>query len=348
MTTLIQRRRVPVQGGMGDWREAVAELVAGDELSELVRGIRGVQDRLRGAIVARKPILDGYVQAKALAQEATRLFGPLMSQPIGLIPTVNLKVVPAAEALRTATKGVEYMAREVFTLTMLDRVFTEISAALTQAGLSTDADSVWSTVQMIRRFTLETDDTFFSLVPEYGKTKEKLLSSTQSQWAHVGVASNAVGDPRWIQAVMDVAEQVVPLPAAAGASEGIPEGTSMMSGMGALPLLAVVLLKVLAIVATTVVAIVAIRQLIPNQNSKAETARELLLRYQAQKENEAAQMRAMGKSEAEIQSRMEAIDREAGAAVEKIPEPRSILGTVGTVLAVAAAAAVGTKIAGVW
>lgn len=334
------------------WRQALAELIAGNELDVLMRGVRGLNDKLVSVINARNGILSGYLDATKLYGEAVAIGGaPYISMGISNVP--NPSVLPSLQALGTAVKGVKFFARDVFLLTMLDRVFAEVASELGKMDLRNDANAVESTLNQIRRFVMETDDKFgFRVVPEYMETKSAILQNAKAEWAHRGVATNAFGDPRWLEGVVAAADQVVPVPQPSGGSSSsmftTPMGPSLMHGMGAVTVLVAILLKVLGIVAVTVVAIVAIRRLIPDQNAKAEHAADLLRDYQQQKSREALQMRAQGKSEAEISKRMADIDAEAKRAVDAIPDAPAPLGGLFKWLGIAAGVGVGTKIAGVW
>lgn len=333
------------------WRQSIAELVAGDELNVLMKGVRDLSGKLTSAINARNSILSDRIEAEKLYQEAIRLGGPPF-MAMGFVNTPNPMVLPAMKALETARKGVRLYAREVFTLTMLDRVFTRISVELGRQTLTGEANAIDGVLNQIRRFVIETDNRF-RVAPEYMETKGEILQAAKSQWAHMGVPANAFDDPRWMEGIMKAADQVIPVPLPRSyrppeISEGIQEGTSMMQGMGSVTVLVVVLLKVLGIVAATVVAIVAIKRLIPDQNLKAEKTSEILKEYADRKTKIERQMRALGKSEVEISRRMEEIDSEAQRAVKGIPDAPSpfggILKTAGVVLGVVA----GTKIVGVW
>lgn len=336
------------RAGMGDWGAAITEAIAGRDLERLLGAVLSLNDRLIEAVNARGAVLSGYKEAKALQEEALRLFGPPMMR-IGLIPVPNWRILPAAMAFQTAKKAVQVFARQVMTLLQLNRVFTEISAALTRAGLKNDANGVDMTTNQIKRFVFETDNIFGSSVPEYGETKRAIASAADKEWMAWGVAKDAYGDPRWLAAFEKAADKVVlipdkPEPPSALRERGLAEG-----GLGnPLPVLAVVVIWTVGILSASVLAGIAITRLIPDQNSKAKTARDLLLKAAEQKRQVELAMRQQGKSQAEIDAAKASIDKETEAAVKAIPEPKSPWGFLLVPLGILAAAAIGGKAAGLW
>ncbi len=303
---------------MGDWGAAVTGLVAAQELDQLNSAVRKLIDKLISAIGQRAGLLQGYQEAKAALQSAQAKFGPAFIST-GIIQVPNAALIPAMLAFGSAKKGVELMAREVQTMGFLDRVFTQVSAALTRVGLSNDANSIDQALAQIRRFNVDTDNMFFSQAPEYNQAKQAILRQAEAEWQALGVAKNAYDDPKWMAGYLRAAQSVVPI-------ENIPQPPESVldAGMGALPLLGALLIWAIGIVVAGLVLSEAISRILPDQNSKAKTAEKLLLAYQDQKAKEAAQMRAAGASEAQIQTRMNAIDEEAKKNVNNIPEPGSL------------------------
>jgi len=330
--------------GVGDWREAIIGAIAGRELDLLMSAVRSLADDLVGAIEARGPVLEGWRRAKALAEEAQRLFGPpILSAGLASVP--NPKTLPAMMALGTARKGVQVFARQVQTLTLLDRVFTAISAELTRAGVRGEAEAVDATLRQLRRFVFETDN-LMGAVPDYMDAKRAILSAAASEWAAWRVPSDAIGDPRWLAAYVKAADRVVPLPGRPGAPAEL--GQAGLSDLGSplAPLIAAII-WIVAIIAFAVVAANSIARLIPDQNSKAETARALLLAAEERKRQVELEMRRQGKSQAEINQAKASIDAEVKEVVAEIPEPKSPLAALLLPVGILVAGAFAAKAAGV-
>lgn len=313
------RRRRPRDAGMGNWGAAVTGLIASRELGQLNSAVHTLLDKVISAIGQRAGLLEGYLEARTKLDEAQRKFGPITIST-GFMSAPNAVLIPFVTAFATAKKGVQVMAREVQTLGFLDRVFTQISAALTQAGLANDANSIDQALIQIRRFNLDTDNAFFSKAPEYNAAKQAILAQASAEWKALGVSSSAYDDPKWFAGYLRAAQKVVPIE-----NPPAPPSEIQAAGLGALPVLGALLIWVIGIVVAGFVLASAIGRIVPDQNGKARTAEKLLLAYQEQKAKEAAEMRAMGKSEAEIQDRMNAIDQEAKKAVEHVPDPPSML-----------------------
>lgn len=319
MPTLMVPRHRLRSSSMGDWGAAVTGLIANQELDQLNAAVRKLIDKLIAAIGQRAGLLKGYQEAKAAYQNAQQKFGPAFIFN-GITQAPNIALVPFMLAFTSARKGVELMAREVQTMGFLDRIFTQVSVALTKAGLSNDANSIDQALAQIRRFNLETDNMFFTQAPEYHQAKQAILQQANAEWAALGVAKNAYDDPKWMAGYLRAAQRVVPI-------ENLPQAPPAVleAGMGALPLLGALLVWTIGIVVAGFVLSEAISRVLPDQNSKAKTAEKLLLAYQEQKAQEAAQMRAAGASDAQINARMAAIDEEAKRAVAAVPDPPSML-----------------------
>lgn len=299
--------------GMGDdWGGAVAGMIAGDELDKLVSAILDLNDQLVDMINSRASVLAGYAQAKTTYDQALQNFAGF---DIGDLEPVQL-------ALGTAKKGVQVYARQVQTLTMLDHVFTDISNALVNAGLKNDASNVDATLNQIRRFTIDTDNAF-SRIPEYMDAKRAILGDAQARWSANHVMSNAYSDPNWFALYVKAADAVVPLP-------NQPELPAELraAGMGALPLIASMLIWVIGVVVAGVVISKALARAIPDQNSKAETVKQILLKAADEKARVRSEMMADGKSQAEIDAAMESIDRGAAQASKDVPDAPSMMGYI--------------------
>jgi hypothetical protein len=301
--------------GLGNFRQAVVSLIAEKELDQLISAVRKLNDEVISGINDRNSIITGYKEAKALLDEATRNFGPPVIST-GLVSLPNTKVLPAYTAMVTARKGIQVLARKVQTLVMLDRIFTALSAELTKAGASNDANAIDITLAQVRRFVVETDNMASSLT-DYMDTKRAILTLAEKKYAAAGVDRNAIDNPRWLAIYVQAAQEIVPIPQEPPPSAGL--GNPM-------PLLATVLIWVIGIVAAAVVAMRAISRLIPDQNSKAITAREIVLAAEKRKSEELARLRAAGASQAEIDAAMKSIDESTKRLLENIPEPKSPLG----------------------
>lgn len=324
--------------GLGDFRQAVVGLIAGKELDQLMSAVRRLNDEVIRGISERKPIIDGYREAKALLDDAVRRFGP-PTIPAGPASIPNVKVLPAYTAMATARKGIQVLARQVQTLGMLDRVFTAISVELTKAGASAEANGIDVTLAQVRRFIRDTDDAAPPVAPEYMGAKRAILLLAKRKYAAAGVDRNAIDNPKWLGLYIQAANEVVPIPQPsppAGAGLGNP-----------LPVIAAVLIWVVGIVAAAVVASQAIARLIPDQNSKAVTARNIALEAERRKSEELARLRAAGASQAEIDAAMKSIDTSTKEAIAAVPEPKSPLGGILAPIGIVIAAAIGAKAAGV-
>lgn len=311
------RHRPARRPGMGDWGSAVTELIAQDELGRLNSAVRALIDKLIAAINSRAEVLSGYQEAAALFKDAQAQFGaPMINAGYALIP--NPAVLPSYTAFGVAVKGVQVFAREVQTLGFLDRVFTQVSASLTRAGLANDANSIDQALAQIRRFNLETDNMFFRAVPEYNQTKQQILAQAKAEWAALGVAANAYDDPKWMAGYIRAANAVVPVEDQPGPPEAVAQ-----AGLGELTLLGSLLIWVIGIVVAGLVISSTLSRILPDVNAKARTAEKLALAYQQQRADVAAQMRADGKSEDEIKQTMREISAEEEEAYRKIPESPS-------------------------
>lgn len=306
-------RRHGRRGGMGDdWGGAVAGMIAGDELNQLVSAILNINDQLVGMINSRASVRDGYLQAKQTYDQAMQSFDGF---DVGDLEPVQL-------ALGTAKKGVQVYARQVQTLTMLDHVFTEISIALGSAGLKSDASNVDATLNQIRRFTIDTDNAFAG-IPDYMAAKQLILGTAQVMWNSAGVPTNAYSNPSWFNLYVKASNQAVPIPN----QPELPDELRA-AGMGALPIIATMLIWVIGVIVAGVVISKALASAIPNQNSKAETVKQILLKAADEKARVRSEMMAQGRSQEEIDQAMTSIDRGAAAASKDVPDAPSMLGYV--------------------
>lgn len=323
--------------GLGDFRQAVLGLIAEKELNQLTSALHRLNEQVVQGIDDRNETARGYKEAKALLDEAVKQFGPpMISGPMGVsIP--NPSVLPAYMAMATARKGVQVLARQVQMLGMLDRVFTKISVELTNAGATNDANSIDITLAQLRRFILDTDKMIAPLAPEYMDTKRAILQSAERKYAAAGIATNAIDDPKWFGLYVEAANEIVPLPDQPSPPPG--------AGLG-MPAIAAVIIWIVAVVAAAVVASQAIARLIPDQNSKAITARQIALEAAERKRQVEMQMRAQGASQAEIDAAKKSIDADTKDSIENIPEPKSPFGALAIPIAIVAALGIG-KAAGV-
>ncbi len=331
--------------GLGDWKGDIALAIAGKDLDKLVSAIMSVQDKMVEAINARPVALDGYRKAKALYDDATRRWGPpSFSVPMpytGSINVPNPRVASALYALNGARQSVEVFARMAQTLSLLDRVFTNISAELTRAGLAQEANNVDMTTRQVKRFLYDSDNAF-AAVPEFMAAKGRIMNVAYAEWQAWGVDGGAIGDPRWLQAYLKAADKVVRVPGA----EAPPAGG--VAGMGdPLGPLAFVLISVIGGIVATVVAIHGINKLVGAWNSKAETARVLILQRDREKEEMRKAMAAAGRPQAEIDAAVKAFDENTKQQVKDIPEGRDPFGSIALVLGIGVAAMIGAKAAGV-
>lgn len=312
--------------GMGDWKGDIAAAVAGNELNQLISGIFNLQNSLVEAINARNQILSGYTRAKAIYDDAEKLFGPPV-QTVGFVPVPNFKTLPAQFALASATKGVRVFARQVQTLAELAIVFSKISEQLSAAYLANDANAVDMTVNQVNRFVIESD-ALFRGVPEYNSTKQKIIAAFKGELTLWGVGQNDYGDPRWFAAFVKAADKVVEIPGRPTAPQELGAGMSGMNGLGnPMPQLIIALLWVVAIAAATVTAMYAISKTISALNSEAETAKALILQRDREKEAYRAQLAAQGTPAAAITEAMKQFDAETDQQVKAIPKS-ALLGDI--------------------
>ena len=321
---------------LGDWQGDIAASIAGGDLDKVTAAIRGLSDQLNSVIAAKNSILNGYLTAKRNYDSAVALFGPpVIPMPlVGLAP--NPKIYPFLQALTAAGLGVKLLARKAHMLTKLNLVFGQIAAALLRAGLPTDSASVDGVSRQISRFTADVG-TSFSGVPLYAETIRSLNDAADQEWRLWGVDASAQNDPRWLQAYLKAADKSVPLPAAG------------LSGLGEIgnPL-APVFVALIIVIAGVVAAVVAIKtasMAIDALNSKAETARELILAAEERKRQVQVEMVKAGKSKAEIDAAMKKIDDETNVNVKNIPES-GLLSSLAVPVGIAVAALVGLKVAG--
>jgi len=306
--------------GLGDFRSALSSMIAEGSLNELLRGIFKVQDLLVSSINSRGEIFEGHSRAQDLYADSAQ-FGPeMIPMPFGA-GLINPYRIPALQAVESANFGVAAFARQVLTLNQLARIFGGVSSALTEAGLANDANSVDQTLAQMRRFIQESDN-LFAGVGIYRDTKAQILQIfEQTELPMWGVSPQAVDDPRWIQAFVKAADKVVELP---DVDTSLPPG---VSGLGALPVLAAAILWGIGIVAAAVTAMYAIRKIIDALNSKAITARELILQRDREKEALRMKMIESGASPEEIDTAMKAFDEETARQVKSVPDGMG-LGTV--------------------
>lgn len=325
--------------GMGDWGAAITTLLAEDELNDLMKGVRKLNDNVVSAIESRNSTLKGYQEALKLSKKARAKYGPPM---LGVIP--NFRSLPAFAALGTARKGVRVFARQIQLMLAMDRVFTSISVELTKAGLSREANAIDMTLGIMRRFIRETDD-MFRLVSDYGDTKRKILSLAEDTiMPKMGITRFDYANPKWMVAYSKAAEEVVPLPN----DRGVP-GELRAAGMGnPLPTLVVALIWIIAVIAAAIVAASSISKMIDSLNSKAVTAEKLILSCQERKKEVELAMRRQGASGKEIVERLKQIDASCKRDVEAIPDPVSPFSGLLAPIGILVGVAVGGKVAGVF
>jgi hypothetical protein len=324
MPTLVlhrDQRFFPAPGvsGMGDtWGGAVASMIAGKELNQLISAISRVQDQLRSTIEVRNGIFNGYVEAKKLLDQARSAYGPdFMPGPFGAMMP-NFRSLPAMMAYGSAVKGVQQLARQIKTFEIFDIVFRSVAGALHKAGLMNDADSVDQTTRQLMRFDIETDSKFAN-VPEYTSTKTKLLDAFVAELAAWGVSRNAYDDPRYFQAFIKSADRIVPIPGRPNPPAG--------SGLGnPLPVVVVAIIWIVGVVAAALVVMSTINRIIPDQNSKAIAARDTVLQRERDWTKIQSDMISKGASQAQIDTARKSWESGTKAAVETIPEPKSPLG----------------------
>lgn len=303
------RRR---RAGFGDWTGDIALLTAGDQLDQLTKGIFAIQDSLVSAIEARNGILSEYRSAQIALADANRLFGVATSEDSGSYD--------AKMAFTAAAMGVRVFARQIMTLSELQVVFSDISAKLTSAGLTQDADSIDQTTRQINRFVIESD-TLFAQVVEYNQAKQAIIGQFKAELSAWSVAQNAYSDPRWFAAYVKAADKVVELPGRPTAPDELGNlGVSGMGDMGILPAAVVAVLWVIAIVGATVSIMYTVKKTIEALNSKAETAKALILQRDQEKEALRQQMIEGGSNQAEISAAMNDFDAETTKQVKDIPD----------------------------
>lgn len=326
--------------GLSDWKGDIAAAVASGELDQLMAGVRRTQDSLIAAINARGPAINAYQTARNLLDEATAKYGPPFFSAAFGSSVPNPNVFPAAQAFTAAAEGMRFFARQVQTLYELDVVLTKVSEGLFNAGLRSEEASVNAAVTQIRRFTSETD-ALLRGIKDYTETKNRIVEAFNKQRAAFGVPASQSDDPRWFEAYLLAAEQVVPLPKEAAAV-----GVSGLSDLGLGPAL-VVLIKVIAIIAATVVAIHAINKITSALNSKAETAREVILQRERDWSQMESAMRAAGKSQTEIDAARKSWESGTAQSVKEIPEPSGVFGSVTTALVAVLGVGAALKFGGV-
>jgi hypothetical protein len=324
--------------GMGDLKSDVAAAIASKELDELMSGVRRVQDALIDAINARPVTLKNYQTAAANYDAARSSYSDGADDAL----------VAAQKAVDASVLGVQFFARQIQTLAELQIVFGQVSAGLMAAGLSNERNAVDQTLSQLGRFIIETDN-LFSQVPEYSNTKYAIISAFNRELSSNRVNPNDYSNRGWFQSYMNAVEKVVPLPKGTGVS-GL-SGLRGFGGMGSLgnpmaPALVALIILVAGVVAT-VVAIKAINKMAEVFNSKAETARQLVLQRDQNWASMESQMRAQGATEDQIDAARAKWNAQTKSAVDQIPESPSIGGSVGIVAGILLAAGVGLKAAGV-
>lgn len=327
--------------GLGDWRGDVVSLIASKELGQLMSAVGKVSDQLLDAVVTRNDIYAGYVTAKRNLEMARASFGPDFSTGMYGVRIPNSNTVDAQVAYGTASKAVSVFARQVQTLAELKIVFLRIQSALSAAGAASDADAMAGTINQITRFESETNAKFLP-APEYQNTINQLVAAFKDELRVWGVAENAYDDPRWLSAFLKAADKVVPIPG----SPKLPQ-PALDAGLGAIPTIAWVIVGVVGVITAGFVLSSMLSQVIPDQNSKAETARQLLLSAQQQKAKVEAQMRAQGKSQAEIDDAKASIDADTKRSLSSIPDPGSPFGFLVIPGVVAAAGLITLKATGI-
>jgi len=316
--------------GLGDWKSALSMMIAEGELNRLLSAVFQLNDQLRGLVESRNGIYDGYAVAKKLYDEAVSKAGGAFDYVFGAtVP--KPEVLPSLQSLATTKIGIEQFARQVSTILQLVKVFNSVAVTLQGAGMTQDSDNVSLTVNQVNKFVYDTDNKFAG-VPEYSAMKSKIMSAALAEWKAWGISSDDTSNPWWFQAFIKAAQRVCPV----DGDQWPPPGFAG-TGMGALTVLAQVILWVVGIIATAVTIMYSISKLIAAMNSKAETAKQLILDRNAQKEQLRAQMVAAGKSQADINAAMAAFDAETKKQVADIPES-SIGGTLTMIAALAAAA----------
>lgn len=322
-------------GGMfGALVDDVGRWAAARELDALMSSVRKTQDFLIASINLRGPVAKAYDQAKALYDQTVAVAGGAFLQA-GRVTVPNPQVLPAMIALASAKQGLEFFARQVQTLNELDVVYTQIAQGLHKSGLLAEEDVLNAAHQQILRFTTESD-AILRAVPAYQDAKNRIIAYFTAELAAAGIPVTATDDPRWFQSYLLAAEKVVPLPAQAKQEAGM--AGAALGDLGAFPIIGFIVGLVLS-VGAVVVALRAMERLLPDVNAKAKTAYDQALIVAKQRADEAAQMRAAGRSEAEIAARMAQINKEAEEAIKKLPEPASPLTALLIPAAAVAAAA---------
>lgn len=327
---------------LGDWKSDIASAIASKELDQLVKSIFRVQDYLSDAIAQRNPVAQGYREAKRLLDDSLKIVPAYIV--VGFTQVPNPLLIPQLTAVASAKQGIAYFARQVQTLNEISVVFLNIANILSEKGLKTDAESINTTYRQILKFSTETDAVMRDIT-YYNDVKMNLIAAFNSELASAGISKTDYGNPGWFQAFLRAADKVVPIPDAAKKEVGL-TGFGM-GDLGALPVLIGALIAVILSVGAVLVALKAVSRLIPDQNSKAETARQLLLKAQERKAAVEMQMRAQGATEDEIKARLSEIDKETEAAVGQIPEPKSPLASLALPAGIIAGGAILLKIAGV-
>lgn len=311
------------------FKEAVAAAIAGKQLDALVSSARRVLDQVIEGTKAVPGIRRSYDETKRVLDELARRFGP----PVFPTGQPNLKVLPAYTNFLVAKKAVEYLAKLVSNLVAFSRVYTGIEEVLRREGLSTDADTLAMVVRQIARFIMDTD-TKFAGVPEYSAAKAKILSRAEADRRTRGVSDPA--DPGWIEAQISAAEAEFP-----------------GSGLSGAPVALIPLLISLAKTVAVVVGVVLVASRVAAAaGGKSKQIFELYMNAEEEKKITAQRLRAEGKSEAEVQAALAAIDKSVAEKAEEIQKASTGVeaftkGAIGTVLAIAGIA-IGTKAVGLW
>lgn len=312
--------------GLGDVASSFSAMVAGEEnLDKLRKGVAQAQDAIRKVIETRAPLLAGYRIAEVAYNEIKGKYGPEL-MGIGMVRFPNPNYVPALSALVTAQDAMKQYARQVHQSENLAIVFMRISEALTKAGLKNDANYVDQFTSLSNRFTIETGNLLRG-IPAYQGTINSIIEAFKQELSAAGVAPNAYDDPRWYQAYLRAADKVVPLPEAARAGMG--EFDEAVSGLGIEPvtisLIIAGIVKLVIVLGLIASVLYALSRLLPDANSKAKTARDLLVQRETDWTKIEAQMRAQGKSQAEIDAARKSWEAGTRKTIEEIPEPESPL-----------------------
>lgn len=343
--TLMQVGEMPDQGygmrGMGSITEMVIGALAGGQLDKLRDGIGKLSDAAAQIATIRTATFNGYVEAQGLLDDAQASEGLTIAGPFGPIP--NPAALPALIASQTAIQAVQFLARMVFQTSQTSTLYAYILTVLTDQGMADAADMVRGSLSQIQRIIQDvnaqyigpTGDPSKAIIPDFGSTTLALRAEFANELQAAGVATGEYDNPLWIQTMNSAADKIVPLPDDAKQAAGV-------SGLGALGLAdpvswTVVLIYTIGIIAAAVVAIIALTRLIPDANLQAREAAKLIQQRASDWTGVETQMRAQGKSQAEIDTARAAWDQQTGKQASNIPKPPSlfegILGPVGLALA---------------